>query len=66
MRIIIEQREDALWLPPEAIRTFGERNFVVVRDGDRERRETVILGIKGEQRVEIKSGVQEGDVVVGQ
>jgi len=66
LRIIIEQREDALWLPPEAIRTFGERNFVVVRDGDRERRETVILGIKGEQRVEIKSGVQEGDVVVGQ
>lgn len=66
LRIIIEQRENALWLPPEAIRTFGERNFVVVRDGDRERRETVILGIKGEQRVEIQSGVQEGDVVVGQ
>lgn len=66
LRIIIEQRENALWLPPEAIRTFGERNFVVVRDGDRERRETVILGIKGEQRVEIISGVKEGDVVVGQ
>lgn len=66
LRIIIEQRENALWLPPEAIRTFGERNFVVVRDGDRERRETVILGIKGSQRVQITSGVQEGDVVVGQ
>ncbi|MEY3989293.1 MAG: hypothetical protein RI985_374 [Chloroflexota bacterium] len=66
LRIIIEQRENALWLQPEAIRTFGERNFVVIRDGDRERRETVILGIKGEQRVEIISGVREGDVVVGQ
>lgn len=66
LRIIIEQRTDALWLPPEAIRTFSERNFVVVRDGDRERRETVVVGIKGAQRVEIKSGVQEGDVVVGQ
>lgn len=66
LRIIIEQRQDALWLPPEAIRTFGERNFVVIRDGDRERRETVILGITGEQRVEITSGVREGDVVVGQ
>ncbi|MFZ9856737.1 MAG: HlyD family efflux transporter periplasmic adaptor subunit [Roseiflexaceae bacterium] len=66
LRIVIEQREDTLWLPPEAIRTFGERNFVVIRDGDRERRETVILGIKGIQRVEVLSGVQAGDVVVGQ
>ncbi len=66
MRIIIEQRADTLWLPPEAIRTFGERNFVVIRDGERERRETVILGIQGEQRVEVISGVREGDVVVGQ
>lgn len=66
MRIIIEQRADALWLPPEAIRTFGERNFVVIRDGERERRETVVLGIQGEQRVELISGVREGDVVVGQ
>jgi len=66
LRIIIEQRPEALWLPPEAIRTFGERNFVIIRDGDRERRETVIIGIQGEQRVEITSGVRENDVVVGQ
>ncbi|MFM2032269.1 MAG: hypothetical protein RLZZ297_1034 [Chloroflexota bacterium] len=66
LSIIIERRENALWLPPEAIRKFGERDFVVVRDGTLEKRVTVTIGIRGSDRVEVVSGLRAGDVVVGQ
>ena len=55
-----------LLLPPEAVRSFEGRRFVVVREGDRERRVTVKIGIETEEFVEITDGLEEGDVVVGQ
>jgi HlyD family secretion protein len=64
--VVIERKEDVLWLPPEAIRAFEGRSFVVVREGDRERRVPVRTGIETEERVEILEGVEEGAVVVGQ
>lgn len=64
--IVLERKTDVLWLPPDAIRSFEGRRFVVVRDGDRERRVTVRVGISTEERVEILEGVDEGDIVVGQ
>ena len=66
LSIIIERRENTLWLPPEAVRKFGERDFVVVRDGAMEKRVTVALGIRSTDRVEILTGLRAGDVVVGQ
>lgn len=66
LRIIIERHENTLWLPPEALRKFGERDFVVVRDGALEKRVTVGVGIRGTDRIEILSGLRAGDVVVGQ
>lgn len=64
--IALEQKDNALWLPPAAIRTFQGRDFVVIQDGSAQRRVDVKLGIKGEDRVEVVEGVQEGQVVVGQ
>ena len=55
-----------LFLPPEAVRSFEGRRFVVVREGERERRVTVKVGIETEDRAEITEGVEEGDVIVGQ
>lgn len=66
VRIVLEQRNNVLWLPPDAIRSFGERRFVVLREGEQERRVTVALGIESEERVEIIKGLQLNDVVVGQ
>ncbi|GAB4436434.1 MAG: efflux RND transporter periplasmic adaptor subunit [Chloroflexi bacterium OHK40] len=63
--VVLERREDVLWLPPEAIRSFEGRRFIVVREGDRERRVVVRTGIESVERVEILEGVDEGDVVVG-
>jgi HlyD family secretion protein len=63
--IVLERKENALWLPPEAIRSFEGRRFVIVREGERERRVAVRVGIETEERVEILEGLNEGDVVVG-
>jgi len=57
-------REGALWLPPQAIREFSGRRFVVVEEGGVQQRVDVALGIEGGGRVEIVEGLSEGQVVV--
>jgi multidrug efflux pump subunit AcrA (membrane-fusion protein) len=66
IRIVLESKKDVLWLPPEAVRSFEGRRFVVVRKGDRESRAPIKVGIETEDRVEILEGVEEGAVIVGQ
>jgi hypothetical protein len=39
---------------------------VVVKDGDRQRRQDVKVGIISTDRIEIVEGLKEGDVVIGQ
>ena len=62
--VIVVKKTNVLWLPPQAIRTFGGRKFVVVQDGDVQHRVDVKLGVVGEDRVEILEGLDEGQVVV--
>ena len=64
--IVLEQKPDTLWLPPAAIHTFEGRKFVVVQEKAGQRRVDVKLGIESEDRVEIASGLTEGQIVVGQ
>jgi len=64
--VVIERKADVLWLPPAAIRTFGGRKFVVIQEGAAQRRMDVTVGIESEERVEIRSGVEEGDVILGE
>lgn len=61
----LQVREDVLWLPPAAIRTFQNRTFVVIETPDGQRVSDVQLGLQTGDRVEILSGVEEGAVVVG-
>jgi multidrug efflux pump subunit AcrA (membrane-fusion protein) len=68
--VILEQKEDVLWLPPQAIRSFEGRNFVVIQDAEGQRRVDVKLGITTGDRVEIVwvdggDNLSEGQVVVG-
>ncbi len=65
LTIILEERKEALWLPPAAIRNFEGRNFVVIQDGDAQRRQDVKLGVKNEDQVEILEGLEEGQTIVG-
>jgi len=62
----LEVSHDVLWLPPAAIRTFQSRTFVVLQTPDGPRSVDVVLGLQTDDRVEIKSGLKEGDVVIGQ
>lgn len=61
---VIERKEDVLWLPPQAIRKFENRRFVVVQDGDVQRRVDVTIGVESEDRVEIEEGLTEGQIVM--
>ncbi|MCC7352846.1 MAG: hypothetical protein IT330_03740 [Anaerolineae bacterium] len=62
--ITIERREDVLYLPPSAVRLYGERRFVVVVEGSAQRRVDVEIGLVSSDRVEIVGGVVEGQEVL--
>jgi multidrug efflux pump subunit AcrA (membrane-fusion protein) len=63
---VLGEAQDVLWLPPQAVRTFQGRRFVVLQgeNGARQRMD-VEIGLEADDRVEIKRGVKLGDVVVG-
>jgi len=64
VQLPLEVRENVLWLPPSVIRTFQNRTFVVLDTPDGARTVDVQLGLETDERVEIVSGVEEGDVVI--
>ncbi len=66
MRITIELERsvDALWLPPQAVRTFEGRNFVVIQEEGGQRRLDVTIGIRSSDRLEILEGLSEGQTVI--
>jgi multidrug efflux pump subunit AcrA (membrane-fusion protein) len=63
--ILLERHDDVLWLPPAAIREFNGRLFVVVQEGETQKRLDIKVGLQNENQVEIVSGVSEGQLVVG-
>ncbi|WP_448545989.1 HlyD family efflux transporter periplasmic adaptor subunit [Roseiflexus sp.] len=63
--VVLARREGALWLPPKAIRA-DSRSYVLVQRGDRPERVDIETGLTTQDRVEIISGLNEGDVVIGQ
>ncbi len=63
VKVVVESKEDVLWLPPQAIRSFEGRRFVVVQDDQGLRRVDVQTGVEGSEAVEIVSGLTEGQIV---
>jgi len=64
LAIITHQRDDAVVLPPQAVRDEDGNRVVRVREGARVVSRPVTLGISTPDGVEIRSGVSPGDVVV--
>lgn len=62
--VVLEKKEDVLWLPPQAIRSFEGRKFVVVQEGNLQQRVDVKTGIIASDRVEITDGLKQGQLVV--
>jgi membrane fusion protein, macrolide-specific efflux system len=61
---ILEKKAGVLWLPSQAVREFEGRYFVILQDGESQRRVDVKVGILEADRIEITEGVAEGQVVV--
>ncbi len=65
VKMPLQVRANVLWLPPAAVRTFQNRTFVVLQTPDGPQSVDVEIGLRTDDRVEIKSGVNAGDVVIG-
>jgi len=61
--VILERKDGVLWLPPQAIRKYEGRDFVVVQQGGELVRTDVKTGISSNDRVEIMEGLTEGQIV---
>jgi HlyD family secretion protein len=65
VEIEVGRRERALVLPAEAVRdAASERPWVLVPEGGRAVRREVVLGLRGEERVEVAQGLAEGELVL--
>lgn len=62
--VTFRREQEALWLPPQALHEFDQRTFVVLQEGDTQRQVDVAIGIRTPERVQILTGLQEGDTVV--
>ena len=62
--LILAKKEDALWLPPEAVRSVAGLNFVIVQQPGGLQRLDVKIGITSQERIEIIDGLVEGQTVV--
>ncbi len=66
LKIILGKKDDALLLPPAAIREYKGLKFVIVQEGEKRRRvEISKVGLKSLDRVEVIADLQPGDQVVG-
>ena len=63
--VLIEERDDVLWLPVSAIRQFSGRNFIVVQNEGVQQRVDVRLGLEGDGRVQVLEGAEESQTVIG-
>lgn len=61
----LASKEGVLWLPPDAIRSAGGRTFVIINSESGPERVDVEIGLQTRDMVEMVSGLEEGQVVVG-
>jgi RND family efflux transporter MFP subunit len=61
----LASKEGVLWLPPDAIRSAGGRTFVIINSDSGPKRVDVEIGLQTRDMMEIISGLEEGQVVVG-
>ncbi len=63
--IELANKKDILWLPPAAVHQVGGRTFVISDSGNGPQRIEIEIGVQTQDKVEILSGLKEGQVVIG-
>lgn len=64
VKVIVDKKENVISLPMEVIISEGKDKFVYVVKDLQAKKVPVSVGIRGEEMLEIVSGVSEGDLVV--
>jgi len=63
--VVLDKRENVVTLPTSAVTTRGNTATVTVRDtSGKDSSRTIAVGLRGDNAVEIVSGLQAGDTVV--
>lgn len=65
VEVQLANKKGVLWVPPAAIHQVGGRTFVIVDTGQGPQRIEIEIGLQTQDRVEILSGLTEGQVVIG-
>jgi RND family efflux transporter MFP subunit len=63
--IELANKQGVLWLPPAAVHQVGGRTFVISDSGNGPQRIEIEIGVQTQDKVEILSGLKEGQVVIG-
>jgi len=61
---ILEERPEVISIPRNALLREGGQTYVVVRTGEDWKRRPVKTGLQTPQRIEIVSGLKEGETIV--
>jgi RND family efflux transporter MFP subunit len=64
VRLVLERRDAAMYVPDEAVRETEGQSYVMVAQGTVARRRPVETGLVGDQGTEITTGLQAGELVV--
>jgi len=65
VNIELANKKGVLWLPPAAVHQVGGRTFVISDSGNGPQRIEIEIGVQTQDKVEILSGLKEGQVVIG-
>ena len=62
--VVLDKRDNVVTLPTSAVSTRGNTATVTVRAAGKDSSRTIAVGLRGDNAVEIVSGLQAGEVVV--
>lgn len=62
--VVLDKRENVVTLPTSAVTTRGNTATVTVRAGGKDSTRTIAVGLRGDNAVEVVSGLQAGETVV--
>ena len=64
-RVVIESRPQTLVIPAAGLRDFRERTYVRLLEGEQRREVDVQVGVRTDTQVEILTGLEAGQLVIG-
>lgn len=62
--VVTEKEENTMIIPRRGLRSYLDRDYVYILDGESRQEVDVEVGIKGSTQVEIISGIEEGQLVI--